>query len=161
MNKASGRNFEELIEASNEHYRMLGRAEISKTPEPMKPIKSCGKGRFVACFEKRAQPDFKGVIAGGRTVCFEAKHTDQEHIFQSVVNTEQTISLNRHMKLGAECFVLVSFGFYEFFRIPWGVWVNMKTIYGHKYITPKEAYQYKILLKNGVLDYLKAEDINT
>lgn len=43
-----------------------------------------GQGRFLACYTKAGQPDFKGTLTGrGRAVVFEAKHTDSDKIDQS------------------------------------------------------------------------------
>ena len=53
-----GKQFEGRIDAALEYYAMKGFADIEKTPEPMKPIKDLGNGRFIACYEKKAQPDY-------------------------------------------------------------------------------------------------------
>ena len=84
--RAAGGAWEELLEASCRHYRLKGAAEITKTPEPMKPIgPKNAKGQFLACYTKQAQPDYKGTLAGGRAVVFEAKHTDSNRLQRSVV----------------------------------------------------------------------------
>ena len=59
-NKEAGEQFEKLIIAACDFYRDNGIAEIDKTPEPMKALYPIDNGKFVACFTKRAQPDFKG-----------------------------------------------------------------------------------------------------
>ena len=49
--RAAGGAWEELLEASCRHYRLKGAAEITKTPEPMKPIgPKNAKGQFLACY---------------------------------------------------------------------------------------------------------------
>ena len=68
--KSWGSYFEELINNSCEYYRLTGQGEIEKTPEPMKPVKSLGNGKFEAFYEKCAQPDYKGTLPGGRAVMF-------------------------------------------------------------------------------------------
>lgn len=158
-NREAGRQFEQLIKNANDLYGDYGIAEIGKTPEPMRPLRPMSGGQFVACFEKKAEPDFKGVLDGGRCICFEAKHTIQGKISQSEVTEQQTKILDRYYALKAECFVIVSFGFFTFHRIPWDVWRSMKKLYGHKYMTPAEADRYKIKFKYGVLDYLGRADI--
>ena len=75
-NRASGAFFEDAILRVCRHYWLSGQAAIDKTPEPMQPIKDLGGGRFVAHYAKKAQPDFQGNLQGGRSVCFEAKHTE-------------------------------------------------------------------------------------
>lgn len=158
-NKEAGEQFEKLIIAACDFYRDNGIAEIDKTPEPMKALYPIDNGKFVACFTKRAQPDFKGCEDGGRCICFEAKHTEQGEIKQSVVTEEQTKVLDRYSARKADCFMVVSFGFFTFHKIPWGVWKNMKRIYGRKYMTPADAEQYKIKFKYGILDFLGKADL--
>ena len=65
-----GKRFEERIERSFNYYDFTGFASIEKTPEPMKILRRLEKGRFVACFLKKAQADYKGTVKGGRTVIF-------------------------------------------------------------------------------------------
>lgn len=153
-NKAAGEHWENMIEASCQYYRFEEIAEITKTPEPMHPIKSLGQGKFVAYYQKMAQPDYKGTLSGGKAIVFEAKHTDAEKMMRSVISSEQEKQLDRHEKLGAECFVMVSFGFRRFFKIPWNVFRDMKEHYGRKYITPEDIRQYEIKYLNGVLYFL-------
>lgn len=152
--KVSGEHWEKMIEAACQHYRLEGTAEITKTPEPMRPIKSLGQGKFIAHYEKMAQPDYKGTLAGGRAVVFEAKHTDGNRLLQSVISSEQEKQLDRHMRLGADCFVMVSFGFEQYFKIPWEIFRDMKQYYGRKYITPEDVRQYKVIYTGGVLQFL-------
>lgn len=152
--KVAGEYWEKMIEASCDHYRRTGLAEISKTPEPMRPIKPLGQGKFVAYYEKMAQPDYKGTLAGGRAVVFEAKHTDSDRLQRSVISSEQEKQLDRHEKLGADCFVMVSFGFEQYFKVPWGVFKNMKTNFGRKYITPEDVQKYKVRYCGGVILFL-------
>lgn len=153
--RAAGAMWEEMIEASCKHYRLEQRAEITKTPEPMKPLaRPNSRGQFLACYIKQAQPDYKGTLTGGRAVVFEAKHTDGDRLQQSVVSEEQEKQLNRHTGLGADCFVLVSFGFQHFYKIPWEVFRDMKQHFGRKYITPEDVRQYEIKYIGGVLQFL-------
>lgn len=64
--------------------------------------------------------------------------------------------LENYEKMGASCFVLVSFKFEQFFRIPWSVWRDMKEIYGHKHLKRSEISEYEIGLNYlGVLEFLK------
>ncbi|MCC8136207.1 MAG: Holliday junction resolvase RecU [Ruminococcus sp.] len=152
--KAAGEYWEKIIEAACIHYHNTGQAEIAKTPEPMRPIKSLGGGKFIAYYEKMAQPDYKGTLYGGKAIVFEAKHTDGDRLNQSVISSEQEKQLDRHAALGAECFVMVSFRFEEFFKIPWEVFRNMKQHYGRKYITPKDVQEYRVKLAGGILRIL-------
>lgn len=153
--RAAGEYWENMIEAACRNYRLDGLAEITKTPEPMKPLsRPNAKGQFLACFTKQAQPDYKGTLKGGRAIVFEAKHTDAERMQRSVISEEQEKQLDRHMALGAETFVLVSFGLQEYFKIPWETFRDMKERYGRKYITPEDVREYQIKYIGGVLRFL-------
>ena len=67
--RAEGAGFESLINSACEYYRTKGIADIEKTPEPMKPLGGADRsGRFLACYTKQAQPDYKGILAGGTAV---------------------------------------------------------------------------------------------
>ena len=85
---------------------------------------------------------------------FEAKHTDGDRLQHSVVLAEQAQKLNNHMRLGAECFIIISFGFEKFFKVPWKVFRDMKNIYGRKYIKPEDIREYEIKYTGGVLQFL-------
>ena len=64
--RAAGEIWEEMIEAACRHYRLTEAAEITKTPEPMKPLgRPNGRGQFLACYTKQAQPDYKGTLKAG------------------------------------------------------------------------------------------------
>lgn len=65
--RAEGEGFEHIIDNACAYYRSIGLADIEKTPEPMRPIGSPDRaGRFLACYTKQAQPDYKGILKGGR-----------------------------------------------------------------------------------------------
>lgn len=112
----------------------------------------------MAHYAKKAQPDFQGNLQGGRSVCFEAKHTDSDRIKQSAVTNEQAAVLDVKEALGALCFVLVSFGFREFYRVPWAVWRDMRAHFGHKYMTPEEGAAYRLPVTMGLLLFLDPKD---
>lgn len=153
-NKYNGKLFEDIITAACHHYLSKGVALIIKTPEPMQPIRDLGQGKFIAHYEKHAQPDYKGVLMGGKTVIFEAKHTESDRLLQTAVTEPQTVSFNYHEQFGAECFVLVSFGFREFFKVPWATFKAMKENYGRKYIKPSDLGEFKIRFDGAVLHFL-------
>lgn len=155
ISKRAGEFFEQLIELSLRWYEENGIACIEKTPEPMKPLRPVNnRGHFLACYVKAGQPDFKGTLLGGRSVVFEAKHTDSDRIEYSRLTKEQQDRLALHSDLGAIAFVLVSFGLQNFYRVPWGVWANMKGIYGRKHIKEHELEQYRVPFKGVQIDML-------
>lgn len=143
-NRAQGRLFEQRIDAALARYDRLGLATVEKTPEPMRPIKRLTEGRFVAVFEKPAQPDYKGTLKGGRAVVFEAKHTSTGQMEQSRVTADQAKRLNSHQALGALCFVVAGFGQEDVFRVPWEVWRDMKAAFGRKYVKPIDLEAYRV-----------------
>ncbi len=111
--KATGEHFENMITGACSFYYEKNLAHIEKTPEPMKVLMPMPRqsGKFIACFEKAAQPDYKGTLLGGKAIVFEAKHTDHDRIERGRVTQEQLDGLEKHHKLGALAFVFVSFGF--------------------------------------------------
>ena len=155
LSKSRGQAFEGIIEVSCRYYRGKGVADILKSSEPMRPLsKPNSKGQFLACFTKKSGPDYVGVLNGGRFIALEAKHTDADRLQHSVVSEEQEKQLNRHTALGAKCFVIVSFRFQQFFKIPWEVFRDMKARYGRKYIRPKDVQEYKVRYVGGILQFL-------
>lgn len=155
--RAAGLTFEDIIIASCKHYEMQGEALIEKTPEPMKPIRRLDGGKFVAVYTKSAQPDFKGTIKGGQSICFEAKHTDTGIMRRNVVSAEQERILNIHEQMGSECFVLISFGFEKFYKIPWRVFNHMNVHFGRAHIKKTDTEtlkKYEVKYIGGVLHFL-------
>lgn len=158
ISKAKGKNFENYIDQSFDYYAYKGEAAIDKTPEPMRPTKSLGGGKFIAFFEKNAQPDYKGTIKGGKTVVFEAKFTSKDRMEQSRVLDAQADYMTRHERLGASCFIIAGFGSGEVYCIPWKVWRNMKELFGRKYVTEEDIEDYRVPVgRNGMLMLLDQE----
>lgn len=152
INKARGKLFEARLDGAFAHYRDRGYAIIEKTPEPMRPTKNLGNGKFIAYFEKQAQPDYKGVIKGGRAIMFEAKFTSTDRLEQSRVLQGQAEYLDRHQRLGVRCFVVVGFISGEVYRLPWDAWQGMKEYFGRKYITEADLQEYRVpTARNGAL----------
>jgi len=154
VSKAQGKRFEERLDKSFAYYRAHGFAIVEKTPEPMCPVQNMGNGKFLAFFEKKAQPDYKGTIKGGRTVMFEAKFTGTGRIEQSRVLKGQADYLNQHQELGARCYVIAGFSTGAVYRFPWNIWRNMKKHFGRKYVTEADveiaAYQVPVK-RDGIL----------
>lgn len=143
-NRAEGKAFEERLDASFAYYASRGYALIDKTPEPFKVIKRLEQTRFIGCYTKRAQPDYKGVIKGGRMVVFEAKYTSTDRITQDRVSDAQWSYMNSASDLGARCYVIIGFHTNTVYRIPWSLWTSMKEVFGRKYVTEQDLKQYQI-----------------
>lgn len=137
--KAKGKQFEERLDKAFAYYKVHDFAIIEKTPEPMRPTQNLGSGKFVAFFEKKAQPDYKGTIKGGRTVMFEAKFTSTGKMEQGRVLQGQADYLDRHQELGARCYVIAGFSSGNVYRFPWSVWREMKKHFGRKYVTEADV----------------------
>lgn len=119
---------------------------MKKTPEPTKVIRRMDKGHFEVVFEKKAQADFKGTLAGGRAIAFEAKHTTADRIEQDVVSKEQGEWLDLHERVGALCFVVASVGPVTYARVPWAHWKAMREHHGRKYMTVEELRPFRVPL---------------
>lgn len=153
--KEAGEYFEQMIATACDYYHERGIAKIEKTPEPMKQLGAKNqRGQFTACYLKQAQPDYSGTLRGGRSIYFEAKHTDGDRIEQRRLTQEQSDDLEAHHQLGAIAFVLVSFGLCDFYRIPWPVWRDMAEDYGRKYIKQIELEQYEVPNVAGYIKFL-------
>ncbi len=154
--RANGQFFENMIIDSARFYESRDISVIDKTPEPVRIIgvSNRNNGQFVACFEKKAQPDFKGILQDSTMILFDAKHTDKDRIQRSVVTSEQEACFERYMKMGAMCFLVVSIGFKDYYRVPWIVFRDMKKIYGHAYMGSDELRPYHIKFSNGILKFL-------
>lgn len=143
-NREHGKRFEERIDVALQWYERSGDAVIEKTPEPMRPIKDLGGGRFVAHYEKAAQPDYKGTLRGGRSVVFEAKFTSTEKLSQSRVTSEQAARMDVYSTAGAWCFIVAGFNNGSVYRILWEVWRDMKSHFGRQYVTQKDISSFRV-----------------
>lgn len=152
--RSIGKSFEQVIDQACLKYADLGRAIIEKTPEPMKPLGKAESGRFMACFTKKAQPDYKGTLDRGRAIIFEAKATEKDRIKKDAVSVEQFESLDSHWKAQAIVFVMVCFELERYYRIPWGTWREMELLYGRKYLKESDMEECRVYFKNGCLDFL-------
>lgn len=152
ISRERGKQFEARIDQTFDYYKQTGFAAIDKTPEPMKPIQRLDNVRFVACYEKKAQTDYKGVVKGGREIVFEAKYTDAERMDQSRVKKEQGDYMDLHTALGSRCYVIAGFASGQVYRVPWEVWKNMKARFGRKYVTEADLKEYRVQTAwNGML----------
>lgn len=160
---AAGNLFEQMLNASCRYYREKRMAIVEKTPEPMHLLKPYGersRGQYIACFEKQAQPDYKGVLCDGTAIIFEAKHTDSDRITESVITETQRQNLDDFAKMGAQCFVIVSIGFQSFYRVPWELFRDMKNRYGRKFMKIEELKPYELKQNKGTVLILEGVELN-
>ena len=99
--KAAGETFERWITNACEFYLRGGWAHIEKTPEPFHITGKDGNGVVRGYYEKKGQPDYKGILCDGSGIMFEAKHTDSDRINQNVITDTQWGSLDSYEKFGA------------------------------------------------------------
>lgn len=162
VNRKAGLIFEKFIEEACFTYELQGIAYIQKTPEPMTPIKPYGnrkEGKFIACYTKQAQPDFKGTLKGGRSVLFDAKHTINDRIQQSVVTEKQWEMFDKSDAMGAYCWVVVSLEDRDYYRVPWQTWKNMKQEFGHLYMSRQELEPYRIPCRGMEVLFLEGVEL--
>lgn len=151
LNNAQGQIIEKEIERACLYYKTQGMADIEKTPEPFMVLKKEGQGIFKGRFtRKKAQPDFKGTLKGGRSVVFEVKSTQEDHIKQSVLTTTQSEILESYYHMGAVVFTCAAVQ-QEFFTIPWDLWRDMKVYWGRKYVKSAELQRYKVRYHSGIM----------
>ena len=142
--KVSGEIFERWLSNACEFYLKKGWAHIEKTPEPFHITGKDERGIVRGYYEKKGQPDFKGILCDGTGIMFEAKHTESDRMKQNIVTETQWKNLDIYEGFGAHCYVMVSIGLTKFYRVPWSVWKKMKELYGHKFMTEQELEPYKL-----------------
>lgn len=121
-------------------------------------------GTVKGYYEKKGQPDYKGILCDGTGIMFEAKHTDGDRIRQNVVTDTQWESLDIYEKFGAHCYVMVSLGLTKFYRVPWATWKKMKELFCHKFMTEQELEPYRLQEKQCtilILEGVELKDENT
>lgn len=156
QNKRSVDLLERMIEEACAVYRSAGIAMIEKTPEPFRVTKRLSDGRFEGYFTAPAQPDFKGTLRDGRSIVFDAKHTDGDRIALSRLSETQREALILHQNLGAVAGIIAGFGTYQqrFAFIPIEVFLDAKKENGHLYWSIKDAEPWEVYLSQGILNFL-------
>ena len=107
-----GMSLEEDINLSNEYYRDMGIALITKRPTPINIVRvDYSKGARItdAYFEKQSTTDYNGVYKG-KYIDFEAKNTKSETSFPlSNISEHQIIHLKNVIKHGGIAFFIICF----------------------------------------------------
>lgn len=154
--KRNGERFEQLLDVTCVHYSLRGLAYIQKTPEPMRVIApiSRSKGQYKAIFTKKAQPDYTGTLKSGRSIVFEAKHTDSTRLAFDRLSYAQEKDLGYHDCLGAKSLIVISFNMKSFYAVPWKKWKQLKQHSGKKSVNQSDLVEFEISTKNGMLNLL-------
>lgn len=155
VNNAQGHFFEGAIKAACALYSERERADIEKTPEPFRVLEKFANGIFKGRFTARAQPDFQGTLAGGRSIVFEAKYTTTDRMKRDVLTPDQKKALERHARRGAVAAVCAGIG-NDFFFVPWEIWRDMKERFGRQYVTVADLETWRVRFNGAVLflDYM-------
>ena len=143
LSNAAGMRFETDIKKACIGYQTKGQAVINKVSEPYRVLRKNKDGSFYGRFIGRAEPDFKGVLAGGRAVAFEAKYTSKTRIQKSAVTEEQNEWLEEQYSMGAVVFVCVFIREWAF-SVPWQIWRDMKLIYGKKFLMAEDIKRFRV-----------------
>lgn len=152
--KTYGDQFENLIELSCKRYAQQGLAYINKTFPPFTTIRRQGN-QVVGFYNKSGQPDFAGTLKNGRSVVFEAKHTNSTNLPFERVAPHQKQALNAHCDLGAEAFILVAFKLDSIYKIPINDWFELEKTVDKKSLNEKDLAEYKITNKKGLINFLE------
>lgn len=138
-----GSSFEKRILDTCDLLRKLGKAEINKANESLKPISGrTAGGYFKAVYTAATGADFSGVIKGGRAIFFEAKYTETDKITESRVTNKQINQLLAAERMGAVCFILCGFSSGNSYKVPVSNWLRLKELYGHKHVTESDIAEY-------------------
>ena len=153
---ARGRAFESLLMRGCNYYRQKEVAIINKVNEPYIDTKKTTGNKFSGRFTGRAEPDFKGVLYGGRAIAFEAKSTHKSRIQRNALTDNQMEWLREQKDFGAVTFVAVNIQD-KFYSVPFDVWDDMKNIYGKKFLMPEDIAGYEVKF-DGAVRFLEYED---
>lgn len=137
-------------------------AYIEKTPEPMRPIGTCGDrklGRFIAVYAKQAQPDFKGTLCDGTAIVFDAKYTDSDVLRQSAVTDEQRREFDRYSEMGARCYIVAAMGQDDIYRIPWEFWKAGPERLKRKHFKKADLEEFRIGRQGSAVLFLEGIEL--
>jgi recombination protein U len=119
--QALGEAAEALVQRHLDACERAGVARVRKLPTPMRVVGRAKTG-MLAIFTERAEPDYAGVLRGGRAVVCEAKYTAAPSLPLSRVAPHQRVALERAEALGALALLLVVFQGprgRELYAVPW------------------------------------------
>ena len=105
-----GSTLEELVNLTNEKYRMNKLALIQKVPTPIKPIRIDQESRHItlAYFEQKSTVDYIGVVQG-IPVCFDAKECATDSFPLANVHAHQVQFMQEFEEQKGIAFLLLYF----------------------------------------------------
>ncbi|MEK3728644.1 Holliday junction resolvase RecU [Lysinibacillus sp. FSL W8-0953] len=102
-----GKNFENLIDMTNNQYRNNNFADVRKVPPPLTILEVNGN-QVDAKLEKASWVDYSGIYKG-QAIIFDAKETKQERFPLKNLTDDQYKFLHSWHYKGAKAFLLVCF----------------------------------------------------
>lgn len=161
-----GSTFEELINMTNENYRLKKLAVIQKIPTPITPVQVDNESRNItlAYFGQKSTVDYIGAVQG-IPVCFDAKETASKHLPIQNIHQHQIEFMREFQEQDGFAFLLVHFKAYdEYYLLPFDTleryWDIAQT--GGRKSVPYESFDKALLIQNKsgyYVHYLEA--INT
>ncbi|HEX3023251.1 MAG TPA: Holliday junction resolvase RecU [Lachnospiraceae bacterium] len=111
-----GSTLEEIINLTNEKYRMNQLALIQKIPTPIKPITIDKNDRHItlAYFEQKSTVDYIGAVQG-IPVCFDAKECATETFPLQNVHEHQLQFMKEFEQQGGVSFLLIYYSSMDYF----------------------------------------------
>lgn len=105
-----GSELEELINFTNDKYRMNGLALIQKVPTPIKPIQIDKDSRHItlAYFDQKSTVDYIGAVQG-IPVCFDAKETAVDTFPLANIHEHQIEFMREFEEQGGVSFLIIFF----------------------------------------------------
>lgn len=152
--KSYGDQLEKLIELSCKRYANKGIAYINKTFPPFTAIRR-QRGQVVGFYGSTGQPDFAGTLKSGRSIVFEAKHTNSTNIPFERIAEHQKQALKKHHELGAKAFVLIAFKLDDIYKVPINDWVELEETINKKSVNEKDLAEYKLDKTKGMISFLE------
>jgi len=135
--------FEKLVERGIEFEFREGYAYFERIEDPPRIVKQISEKRSICVTPGRKPLSFAGTRKDGQKIVFEARYADGPIVRQNLISPQRAERLERHSEFKALTFVLI--GTMEgCYRVPWKVWRDMPTIFGHRYMSLPELARYKI-----------------
>jgi penicillin-binding protein-related factor A (putative recombinase) len=105
--KAGGDAFEDRLKHQHDAYRLLRTIYVVPVPQPVRRIRTLGKGQFVACYEGEGPPDYMGIL-DEVPVVFDAKSTASTTWGYGLLKEHQAVDLDDAEFANGFGFILLS-----------------------------------------------------
>ena len=105
-----GSSLEELINRTNEEYKIKGLALVQKIPTPITPINIDKESRHItlAYFDQKSTVDYIGAVQG-LPVCFDAKENLTDYFPLHNIHEHQVDFMTKFEKQGGISFLILYF----------------------------------------------------